>query len=83
MRYLILLLFTLSFISCGPLNTINTNNSDGIYGNKAEIASNNGTFYKNYFEQKSDELGINSSINDSIKFQSFLILNSLFIINYL
>lgn len=66
MRYLILLLFTLSFISCGPLNTINTNNSDGIYGNKAEIASNNGAFYKNYFEQKSDELGINTSINDSI-----------------
>ena len=50
MRYLILLLFTLSFISCGPLNTINTNNSDGIYGNKAEIASNNGAFYKNYFD---------------------------------
>ena len=37
MRYLILLLFTLSFVSCGPLNTINSNNSDGIYGNKAEI----------------------------------------------
>lgn len=66
MRYLILLLFTLSFVSCGPLNTVNSNNSDGIYGNKAEIANNNGTFYKNYFEQKSDELGINTSTNDSI-----------------
>lgn len=65
MRYLILLLFTITFVSCGPFNTINSNNSDGIYENKAEIA-NNGTFYKNYFEQKSDELGINTSTNDSI-----------------
>ena len=68
MRHLILLLFTLSFISCGPLNTINTNNSDGIYGNNVNVesSSNNGTFYKNYFDQKSNELGLNPSLNDSI-----------------
>ena len=66
MRYLILLLFTISLISCGPLNTVNTNNNDGIYGNKVEVSNNNSAFYKNYFEQKSDELGINSSINDSV-----------------
>ena len=66
MRYLILLLFTISLISCGPLNSINTNSSDGIYGNNVEVSSNNSAFYKNYFEQKSDELGINSSINDSV-----------------
>ena len=66
MRYLILLLLTLSLFSCGPLNTINSNSSDGIYGNNVDVASNNSAFYKNYFEQKSDELGINSSINDSV-----------------
>ena len=68
MRHLILLLFTLSLISCGPLNTINSNNSDGIYGNNVNVesSSNNGTFYKNYFEQKSNELGLNPSLNDSI-----------------
>ena len=66
MRYLILLLFTLSLISCGPLNSINSINSDGIYGNNSEVSGNNSAFYKNYFEQKSDELGINSSINDSV-----------------
>ena len=66
MRYLILLLFTISLISCGPLNTVNTNNNDGIYGNKVEVSNNNSAFYKNYFEQKSNELGINSAINDSV-----------------
>ena len=68
MRHLILLLFTLSLISCGPLNTINSNNSDGIYGNNVNVesSSNNGTFYKNYFDQKSNELGLNPSLNDSI-----------------
>jgi hypothetical protein len=66
MRYLILLLLTLSLFSCGPLNTINSNSSDGIYGSNVDVASNNSAFYKNYFEQKSDELGINSSINDSV-----------------
>ena len=66
MRYLILLLFTLSLISCGPLNSINSSTSDGIYGNNSEVSGNNSAFYKNYFEQKSDELGLNSSINDSV-----------------
>ena len=54
MRYLILLLFTLSLISCGPLNSINSSTSDGIYGNNSEVSGNNSAFYKNYFEQKSD-----------------------------
>ena len=66
MRYLIILLFTLSLISCGPLNSINSTTNDGIYGSNVEVSSNNSAFYKNYFEQKSDELGINSSINDSV-----------------
>ena len=66
MRYLILLLFTLSLISCGPLNSINSTTNDGIYGNNIEVTSNNSAFYKNYFEQKSDELGLNNSINDSV-----------------
>ena len=66
MRYLILLLFSVSLISCGPLNTINSNNSDGIYGDNVEVLSNNSAFYKNYFEQKSDELGLNSNLNDSV-----------------
>ena len=66
MRYLIILLFTLSLISCGPLNSINSTTNDGIYGSNAEVSSNNSAFYKNYFEQKSDELGINSSVNDSV-----------------
>ena len=64
MRYLILLLFSLSLISCGPLNSINSTTNDGIYGNNIEVTSNNSAFYKNYFEQKSDELGLNNSIND-------------------
>ena len=60
MRHLILLLFTLSLISCGPLNTINSNNSDGIYGNNVNVesSSNNGTFYKNYFDIKLNILWI-------------------------
>jgi hypothetical protein len=49
-----------------PLYTINSISSDGLYGSNVDVASNNSAFYKNYFEQKSDELGINSSINDSV-----------------
>ena len=65
MRYLTLLLF-IFLISCGPLNTINTNNNDGIYVSNDDFSNNNSSFYKNYFEQKSNELGINSSVNDTI-----------------
>ena len=48
------------------MNSINSSTSDGIYGNNSEVSVNNSAFYKNYFEQKSDELGLNSSINDSV-----------------
>ena len=65
-------LFSLSFLSCGPLSSYNLSNNDGIYSSDNKIVNNqtpnnqNGLYYKNYFDQKAQDIGIPSTINDSI-----------------
>ena len=68
MRYTFILLITFIFIGCGPFNTIDSFESDGIYDNNNMKVSqnNNGTYYKNYFDQKYQEYGFDNQINDSV-----------------
>ena len=68
MRYTFILLITFIFVGCGPFNTIDSFESDGIYDNNNMKVSqnNNGTYYKNYFDQKAQEYGLNNQVNDSI-----------------
>ena len=68
MRYTFILLITFIFVGCGPFNTIDSFESDGIYDNNNMKVSqnNNGTYYKNYFDQKYQEYGFDNQINDSV-----------------
>ena len=64
---LVLLFSSLAFLSCGPFSSYNYNNSDGIYGSDTQNTSNqNGLYYKNYFDQKAQQLGVTNNPNDSI-----------------
>ena len=64
---LVLLLSSLTFLSCGPFSSYNFNNSDGIYGSDTQNTKNqNGLYYKNYFDQKAQQLGVTNNPNDSI-----------------
>jgi len=71
MRYTYILLLTLTFVGCGPFNSIDSFESDGIYGNNERVSNNNnkdnnGLYYKNYFDQKYSEYGFDNQINDSV-----------------
>ena len=68
MRYTFILLITFLFVGCGPFNSIESFESDGIYdNNNIELnQNNNSTYYKNYFDQKYLEYGFDNKINDSI-----------------
>ena len=71
MRYTHILLLTLIFVGCGPFNSIDSFESDGIYGNNERGSNtnnidNNGLYYKNYFDQKYSEYGFDNQINDSV-----------------
>ena len=68
MRYTFILLITFLFVGCGPFNSIESFESDGIYDNNniKVNQNNNSTYYKNYFDQKYLEYGFDNKINDSI-----------------
>ena len=68
MRYTFILLIIFLFAGCGSFNTIDSLESDGIYDNNNMKVSqnNNGTYYKNYFDQKYQEYGFDNQINDSV-----------------
>ena len=60
-------LFSMTFLSCGSFSTSGYLASDGIYGTKNQVKTNqNGIYYKNYFDQKAQEYGLNNQVNDSI-----------------
>ena len=63
-----LLLLLLIFTSCGTLNSANYTSNDGIYDGKenASTTNSNGVYYKDYFDQKAQEYGLNTTTNDSI-----------------
>lgn len=63
-----LLLLLLIFTSCGTLNSDNYTSNDGIYDGKenASTTNSNGVYYKDYFDQKAQEYGLNTNTNDSI-----------------
>ena len=63
-----LLLLLLIFTSCGTLNSDNYTSNDGIYNGKenASTTNSNGVYYKDYFDQKAQEYGLNTTTNDSI-----------------
>ncbi|KRO87361.1 MAG: hypothetical protein ABR90_03100, partial [Cryomorphaceae bacterium BACL29 MAG-121220-bin8] len=58
----------LSITSCGSINSTGYISSDGIYGesNNVTTTNSNGIYYKNYFDQKAQEYGLNTTTNDSI-----------------
>lgn len=63
----ILLSFTM--LSCGSFNSTGYSSSDGIYGEikQNKITENqSGIYYKNYFDQKAEEYGLNEELNDSV-----------------
>ena len=68
MRYTFIILIAFIFVGCGPFNTIDSFESDGIYDNNNMKVSqnNNGIYYKNYFDQKYQEYGFDNQINDSV-----------------
>ena len=68
MRYTFILLITFLLVGCGPFNSIESFESDGIYDNNniKVNQNNNSTYYKNYFDQKYLEYGFDNKINDSI-----------------
>jgi hypothetical protein len=56
-------------LSCGSFNSNGYTSSDGIYGEikQNKITENqNGIYYKNYFDQKAEEYGLNEELNDSV-----------------
>ena len=65
-------LFSLTFLSCGSFSNTGYLSSDGIYGTKSQVSTSqngnnqNGIYYKNYFDQKAQEYGLNNKVNDSI-----------------
>ena len=63
-----LLLFLLVLTSCGTFNSVDYNSNDGIYDGSENVstASSNGVYYKDYFDQKAQEYGLNTNTNDSI-----------------
>ena len=66
-KFVFCLFLTLTIISCGSFNSNGYTSEDGIYGNKpAKETNQNGLYYKNYFDQKAEEYGLNESNNDSI-----------------
>ena len=66
-NYLLLIIFSLLCLSCGSFSSSGYVSSDGIYGTKNSVKSNNNSsYYKNYFEQKADEYGLNTDSNDSV-----------------
>ena len=63
------LLLSFTILSCGSFNSSGYTNSDGIYGEikQNKITENqNGIYYKNYFDQKAEEYGLNEELNDSV-----------------
>ena len=71
-KFFSVILFSMTFLSCGSFITSGYLASDGIYGTKNQVAANkngtnqNGIYYKNYFDQKAQEYGLNNKVNDSI-----------------
>ena len=66
-KFVFCLFLTLTITSCGSFNSNGYTSEDGIYGNKpAKETNQNGLYYKNYFDQKAEEYGLNESNNDSI-----------------
>jgi len=69
---LIFFFLTLSIIGCGPFNSYNSSTNDGIYASDNLMSNNqtsnnqNGLYYKNYFDQKAQDLGVSTNENDSI-----------------
>ena len=63
-----LLLFLLVLTSCGTFNSVDYISNDGIYDGSENVstASSNGVYYKDYFDQKAQEYGLNTTTNDSI-----------------
>ena len=63
-----LLLFLLVLTSCGTFNSVDYTSNDGIYDGRENVstASSNGVYYKDYFDQKAQEYGLNTTTNDSI-----------------
>jgi hypothetical protein len=63
------LLLSFSILSCGSFSSSGYTSSDGIYGEikQNKITENpNGIYYKNYFDQKAQEYGLNEELNDSV-----------------
>lgn len=66
-NFLLFIIFSLLCLGCGSFSSSGYVSSDGIYGTKNSVKSNNNrSYYKNYFEQKADEYGLNTNSNDSI-----------------
>ena len=69
---LLFFVISLSFVSCGPLSSYNLSSNDGIYSSDNKIVNNqtpnnqNGLYYKNYFDQKAQDIGIPGTTIDSI-----------------
>ena len=69
LRNISFLLFSFSIVSCNSFYSTGYSSSDGIYGEPKNdnVATNqNGTYYKNYFDQKAEQYGLNNKSNDSI-----------------
>ena len=71
-KFFSFILFSMTFLSCGSFSTSGYLASDGIYGTKNQVkttqngTNQNGIYYKNYFDQKAQEYGLNNQVNDSI-----------------
>jgi hypothetical protein len=66
-RYFFGFSFIISFISCGSFNSTGYVSNDGIYEKKVSVDNTQkGPYYKNYFDQKAEEYGLNDTVNDSI-----------------
>ena len=69
-KLFLLILLMLVFTSCGSFNSSGFTSNDGIYTkNKSNVDNNsntNGLYYKDYFDQKAQEYGLNTETNDSI-----------------
>ena len=57
-----LVLGTLTLTSCGSFNSSEYASSDGVYGESTNVATtnSNGIYYKDYFDQKAQEYGLNT-----------------------
>ena len=68
-KLFLLILLMLVFTSCGSFNSSGFTSNDGIYTkNKSNVDNNsntNGLYYKDYFDQKAQEYGLNTEANDS------------------